>query len=403
MNILNKILGALTAKQQLIDDENYLIAKSHADNRYPFYIKAPLVLIGLIALFYILYIFGDILVPIGFSLMLAILLNPFYNKLVSFRTPKILAITIVIISSAIVVTVLMVFIASQLNNFTEMLPALKVKFNAMYVDIQYSIKRLFKIPLYKQEEFIKKALSNGQEYITATVSSMFNLLSFIVLIPIYVFLLLYYKPLLLNFIYECFDDKDGDQVEEILTETKGAVQSYVVGLMIEMVIVAILNSVALLILDVDYAILIGILGAILNLVPYLGGIVAIVIPVVIASVTKDGYVTQLLILAAYTIIQFIDNNIIMPKVVSSKVSVNALISLVIVLLGNMLWGVGGMFLSIPFVAVLKIIFDRVEDLKPWGKLLGVKLPAEDSRIQARLRRVTINNSEATTEIIIEDN
>ena len=133
-------------------------------------------------------------------------------------------------------------------------------------------------------------------------------------------------------------------------------------------------STVLLILGVRYAILLGFLGGILNMLPYIGGIIAIALPVLIATVTKDGYSTQLGIIIGYLIIQFIDNNIIFPRFVSIKVQINALVSIIVVLLGNALWGISGMFLSIPFLAVLKIIFDRVDDLKPWGRLFGDEVP-----------------------------
>jgi len=97
--------------------------------------------------------------------------------------------------------------------------------------------------------------------------------------------------------------------------------------------------------------------------------------VLMATVTKEGYTTQLAIIGAYAVIQFIDNNILVPRIVSSKVQINALFSILAVLLGGALWGFAGMFLSIPFVAVLKIICDRIEELRPWGKLLGDQVPA----------------------------
>ncbi len=159
-----------------------------------------------------------------------------------------------------------------------------------------------------------------------------------------------------------------------MQETKNAIQSYMVGLLLEAIIVAVLNSAALLILGVQYAILLGVIGALLNVLPYIGGIIAIALPVIIATITKDGYSTQLGIIVAYAIIQFIDNNILVPRIVSSQVKINALVSIVIVLLGGAVWGVSGMFLSIPFIAVLKIIFDRVDGLRPWGKLLGSEVP-----------------------------
>lgn len=147
-----------------------------------------------------------------------------------------------------------------------------------------------------------------------------------------------------------------------------------VGLLLEAIVVAILNTTALLIIGVKYAVVLGVLGAILNLLPYIGGLIAILLPVLMATVTTEGYSMQLYIIIAYFIIQFIDNNILVPRIVSSKVQLNALISILAVLLGGALWGFGGMFLSIPTVAILKIIFDRIDDLKPWGELLGDEVP-----------------------------
>jgi predicted PurR-regulated permease PerM len=146
--------------------------------------------------------------------------------------------------------------------------------------------------------------------------------------------------------------------------------------MIETAIVCALNSTALLLIGVPSAVVIGVIGGILNLIPYIGGLIAIALPILMVTITQDGFSGQLTVIAAYLIIQFFDNNILMPRVVSSKVQVNALISIVGVLLGGALWGVSGMFLSIPLIGVLKIVFDRIEELKPWGSLLGTEVPSE---------------------------
>jgi predicted PurR-regulated permease PerM len=110
------------------------------------------------------------------------------------------------------------------------------------------------------------------------------------------------------------------------------------------------------------------------MLPYIGGIIAIALPVLISVVTKDGIATPIAVVGAYTFIQFLDNNFLVPFLVSSRVKINAFFSIVVVLLGGALWGVSGMFLSIPFVAILKIIFDRLPEMKPWGKLLGDEIP-----------------------------
>jgi predicted PurR-regulated permease PerM len=197
-----------------------------------------------------------------------------------------------------------------------------------------------------------------------------------ILLPVYTFLFLYYKALLINFLYELFAEQNAQDLSKVLTQTKGAIQSYMFGLLLEAIIVATLNSIALLILGVDYAILLGVLGALLNVLPFIGGILAVLLPVFVATLTKDGIHTQVGVIIAYMVIQFIDNHFLVPYIVSSKVKINALVSLIIVFMGGALWGIPGMFLSIPFVGVLKIIFDKIPDLKPWGKLLGTEVPTK---------------------------
>ena len=127
------------------------------------------------------------------------------------------------------------------------------------------------------------------------------------------------------------------------------------------------------ILGINYAILLGIVGAILNIIPYLGGVIAVVLFMVIALVTKSPiYVVYVIVL--YTAIQLIDNNYIVPKIIGSKVKLNALISIVSVIAGAAIWGIPGMFLSIPLLAIVKLVLDRIEGLKPWGYLLGDDMP-----------------------------
>ena len=348
------------------------------ENNYPFYIKVPLILIGLYLFFYIVALLQDVLVPFAFAGLIAILLNPVYSFLESKKVNKILAITLTILLAILVVMIILFFLSAQIAQFGEMVPQLQTKFLSLLHDAQAWITAQFGMSAEKQTSMAKDAMSGSKAFVGKTLNTLVGMLTFLVLIPLYVFLLLFYKPLILNFIFEVFEKDNSDQVAEILQETKGAVQSYIVGLMIETSIIAVLNSAALLILGVKYAILLGVIGAILNLIPYIGGIIAIGLPVLMSLITGDNLTTPLLIVGAYTLIQFADNNIIVPRIVSSKVSVNALISILVVLLGGNLWGVSGMFLSIPFVAVLKIIFDRIDGLKPWGKLLGDRMPTDSN-------------------------
>jgi predicted PurR-regulated permease PerM len=361
--------------------------------QYPFYFKATVILFGLVLFVYSLAMLKGILVPFSFALIIAILLNPLVNRFQRKGVGKILAIIFSMLIALLVSGGIMYFISSQVMGFSENFPILKEKFYELLKQLQTWVLTNFGISIAKQVELINEAINSSKTLVGQTLGTAVTTLTIIFILPVYIFLLLFYKTLLLDFLYESFAEKNSTQVADILKQTKSAIQSYMVGLLIEALIVAAMNSTALIILGVKYALLLGVIGALLNMLPYIGGIIAIALPIIMATVTKNGYSTQLGILVAYIIIQFIDNNFLIPRIVSSKVQINALVSILIVLLGGALWGIPGMFLSIPFVAILKIICDRVEGMKPFGKLLGDEIPTRHKGLLWGRKRARASISE----------
>lgn len=344
------------------------------EKSYPVYIKIPAILVGLVLTVYILFILDDILVPIGFSILIAILLNPLYTRIEKL-VPKVPAILLTLLIAILLIAGLFYFLSTQISVFLDSLPLIKQKLSSLLVDAEGWAKDKFGMDLKKQIAALQSGISGGS-VLTSTVAPVLGLISVVLLIPTYIFLLLYYKPLILDFLFHLFSEKYSLRVAEILSETKGAVQSFMQGLMIEMVIVSAMNALALILIGVPSAVVIGVIGGILNMIPYIGGLVAIAIPLLMVTITKDGFSGQIAVVISYLVIQFIDNNILVPRIVSSKVQINALISIIVVLLGDAMWGVSGMFLAIPLIGVLKIIFDRIDEMKPWGMLLGTEVPSE---------------------------
>ena len=361
--------------------------------QYPFYFKSTVILFGVILLVYVMSVLRGILVPFAFALIIAILLNPLVNKFQKKGVGKVFAIIFSMLIALLVFGGIMYFISSQVVGFSESFPVLKDKLYELLNQLQAWVHSKFGISIAKQVGLINEALNSSKGLVGQTLGTALTTLLLVFILPVYIFLLLFYKTLILNFLYETFAEKNSAQVADVLQQTKSAIQSYMIGLLIEALIVAALNSTALLILGVKYAILLGLIGALLNMLPYIGGLIAIALPVLMATVTKDGFSTQLGIIIAYIIIQFIDNNFLIPKIVSSKVQINALVSILIVLLGGALWGVAGMFLSIPFVAILKIICDRVDGMKPLGKLLGDEIPTKHKGLVWGRRKAKASLSE----------
>jgi predicted PurR-regulated permease PerM len=356
--------------------------------QYPFFIKSTVILFGIILLTYSLISLRDILVPVSFAVIFAILLNPLVNRFKKRGIPHVFSIIIAMLIAILLFCGILYFLSSQIIGFGDNLPLIKNKFSSVLHQLQQWLQMKFGVAINKQVQFVNEAMNNSKAALGKTVGTALGTLAVVFLLPVYIFLLLFYKTLILNFLYEVFSEENTRQVGDILSQTKTAIQSYMVGLLLEALVVAVLNSVALLILGVPYAILIGVIGAILNMIPYIGGIIAIALPVLMATITKNGFSTQLGVIGAYAVIQFIDNNFLVPYIVSSKVKLNALFSILVVLFGGALWGVPGMFLSIPGVAILKIICDRVDGLKPWGKLLGDEMPTRHKgQIWIRRKRI----------------
>ncbi|HEY4064456.1 MAG TPA: AI-2E family transporter [Puia sp.] len=342
--------------------------------KYPFYLRATVILFGLVLVSYALANLRGILIPFSFALFLAILLNPLTDRLQTWKIPKVPSILISIVIAIIAISGLWYFLATQMMHFTDQLPVLQKKTTEMVSNLQQYLVREFKVPLEKQNQYIGEAKAGIKPLVGELLGTFLGTLSTAFLLPVYCFLFLYYKTLILNFLYEVFAEENAQEVSTVLSKVKGAIQSYMYGLVIEGLIVATMNTVALLILGVPYAVLLGVLGAILNVLPFIGGALAALLPIIMATVTRDGVHTQIAIALSYIVIQFIDNHFLIPYIVSSKVRINALISILVVLLGGAVWGFSGMFLSIPFIGILKIVFDRVPELKPWGKLLGDEIP-----------------------------
>jgi predicted PurR-regulated permease PerM len=354
--------------------------------KYPFYVKVTVIMFGLVLLVYILLNLREILVPLAFALVLAILLNPLVVSLEKIRFPRILAIAVAIIIMMIFIIGLTYFLVMQIKGISSDWPLFKQKFGMLFTRFQHFARTDFGINTKKQNEYINDAGTNLQPVLTSAMGSVVGGMVMVFLLPVYTFLFLYYKKLILNFLFEIFSEAEEKEIRVVLTQTKGAIQNYMFGILLESLIVASLNTAALFILGVPYAILLGVFGAILNILPFIGGILAVLFPILVATATRDGFSTQLWVIVAYIIIQFVDNHFLVPYIVASKVKINALVSIVIVLLGGALWGISGMFLSIPFLGVLKIIFDRIPEMRPWGLLIGKEVPTKRRGQIIQLRR-----------------
>lgn len=356
----------------------------------PFYAKFSLTLLSIVLLGVIIYIGRDILIPLCFSIVLSFLLLPINNWLVKKGLPQVPSMILSILVAVLFIAGIVYFLSVQIAAFTDDLPRIKYNLNRHLYTVQQWIRDNFNISRVEQKQAMQNAAedikTSGPGMLGSTFMTAASILIMALLLPIYTFLILYYRELIRKFLVSIFADRHRASVEEVLRESKTIIQSYMVGLLIEMGIVTALNATGFLMLGIEYAIFLAVLAAILNMVPYVGMLIASVFCMLITLANTNEFTDIIAVAVVLIIVQFIDNNFLMPYVVSSKVKINALVSIIGVLVGGALAGVSGMFLSIPGIAIMKAIFDRIDELKPWGMMLGDDLTMVKPTLRQRFRR-----------------
>ncbi|RAJ25027.1 AI-2E family transporter [Pedobacter cryoconitis] len=340
----------------------------------PFYAKLALVLFSIICLGYLAILGHSLLAPLLASFLLALLLLPLANFLEKkWRFKRSLASIVSVILMIAVIACIMLFLASQLTDLGQDWPLLKQQAIHSFESLQVWVSHTFNVNAHKQIDYLKdsatSALASSATVLGATLMTLSSTLLFLAFLLLFTFFILNYRGILFTFLITVFKEEHAEKVKQIVEQIQYIIKRYILGLFLQMLIVTTLTIVVLSLLGVKYAVLLGLITGIFNLVPYIGIFSSLLISVLITFATA-GATKVLFVLIAYVAIHALDGNILMPLVVGSKVKINALFAFIGIVVGEMIWGISGMFLCIPYLAMLKIIFDRVDELKPWGILLG---------------------------------
>lgn len=348
----------------------------------PLTVKRSIELLGLVLLGIIVNTGHNIIMPMLMAFFISIVLLPVYNFLVKRKFPRVLAISLALLLMIIVMCLIIFFIIMQTKPVIDNFSTIKQNISNHINSLSKWISNAMNISLKEQTTFINQQSQKSVDYLggilTGTAGSIGSTIVFFGLLPIYSFLILFYKDILVQFVYLWFSPEEKGKVRETISEAESIIQSYIGGLLIQITYITILLGGALLILGIPYALLIGIIFAILNLIPYIGALFGNIIGVLLTLSSSPDLSPVITVLVTIAIIQFLDNNILMPRIVGGKVKINALASLAGVFVGGAIAGIPGMFLSLPLIAVAKVIFERTEKFKQWAVLFGDKLPQKRS-------------------------
>jgi predicted PurR-regulated permease PerM len=313
-------------------------------------------------------------VPIYFSILLSILLLPVAGLLEKCYLPSTLANLIAVLLALTVIAAIVYFISSQMVGFLNDISAIREHLAEHISSLGKWLEQTVHISTAQQEILIENAKEevrhSGGQYIGETFLTVTQIVVFIILVAIYSFLILCYRHLIKRFLFAVFDSQHKESLEYVLVESKHIIQKYMTGLLIEMAIVATCNSALLLIIGVEYAIFLGVFAAVLNIVPYVGLFIGVGFTVLVTMGNSSGIHEIIWIIVGMEVIHFLDANFLMTKIVGSKVKINALMTIVGVVIGGTMIGLPGVFLALPTIAVLNVIFAQIDALKPWSILLS---------------------------------
>ena len=345
-----------------------MITKLPTSQKFTFF------LLSIILVFYVLITAKMFLYPLAVAVLLAYLLFPLANFLEKKRIPRILAILICIILLLTVITFVALFVYRKLGVFVGDFPTFRVKAINRIDEMETSISSLFGISDLQLTDFLRSRVSNMfdagstvfNKAFTATTGTLFRL----GILPVFIFMFLFYRTKFAWFIMKIVPREKQLLTLNVLREASKVASRYMGGIFTVVFVLCIINSLGLYLVGIRYAITLGVIAAIFNFIPYFGTIIGYTIPFVFALLTGDTAEPAFKVLLVFLIVQFTENNILTPNIVGNYVKINPFMIILGVIAGGMVWGLPGMFVVIPFLAILRIISEHVPALHPYVYLLG---------------------------------
>ena len=322
----------------------------------------------------VLYFGRALFIPLAFSLLIALILYPFCKWLEKHKWPRSIAIAASLIIVILLFTAILWLLLWQLNYLKNDLPVLLQKIQSALQQLQQWVNDKVGVAFNLETGWMENAARNSGgnigSFIQSVFKSMGGLLFSLFLIPVFTALFLYHREQFVQFLKALIPEKYHQRLNTILHEASYAYNKYIIGLIKVYLIVGTLNSIGLLLLGVEHAILFGMLTAFMTMVPYVGIIISSLLPITVAWVTTDSLLYPLGVVGIFAFVQYLENAVIFPKVVGQQLNVSTWAILVAMLGGGIIWGISGMVLFMPFVAILKIISGHIEEWRPLNILLS---------------------------------
>lgn len=336
----------------------------------PFSARVLIHLLLGITLVFILIVTQQLLIPLFFAILFAYALYPAADRLENWGLPRFLTNLFLILSSLLIIGLIVFGFALLINSFSEDLPQIQEQVSENLDAMKERLENSLGITQLQIDRTIENLQDFGQ-YLGQLFTATANTVLIIGLIPVYTFFILFYRNKFREFISRVFVSKYENIVQHIADQTAHVVPRYMKGLFVVCLILAFINSVGFYLIGIEYALLMGAIAAFFNLIPYLGTVIGYGIVFLFVIATQSPGLA-LAVAFQFLIVQFFENNILTPNITGSYVQINPLVTIFFLIAGGMVWGLPGMLMVIPYLAIVKIICENIPNLKPYSFLLGTR-------------------------------
>ena len=322
----------------------------------------------------ILYVAREFLIPVALAGILAMLFIKFCNTLERKGLSRGLSVLVSVLLLLIGFGIFVFLLSWQLSGLTENIESMKERATSFFQNFKQWIDKTVGISSSQQEQIIKQQgqAGSGQAggMLSGFVSGIFGVAINTILVLVYLFLFLFYRSRIKKFILKLVPSQNEPRASEIIEKSTLVSQQYLGGLAMMIVMLWIMYGIGFSLIGVEHALFFAILCGVLEIVPFVGNITGTSITV-LAVLAQGGQSEKIIgVIVIYLVVQFIQTYLIEPLVVGDQVNINPLFTIMILVIGELVWGIAGMVLAIPLLGIVKIICDHIPDLKPFGYLIG---------------------------------
>ena len=322
----------------------------------------------------ILHFGQDVFVPLSLAILISFVLYPIVTWMERKGVPRMASILISVLALILILLALVFLLINQFLDFLRELPLIRDKFSDALNLLSSFLAESYGISSEQQSswvsELFNQSASSILSFVRTTVMTSASSIVLLILVPVYAVLILYYRHHWVKVLYRIFPDYEQIEIREVLSLSIDTYYNFIKGMAIVYLIVGILNSTGLLILGVPHAILFGFIASVLTFIPYIGIMIGSLLPITMAWITYDSIWGPLGVVGVFAFVQYLEANLIFPWAVSKRLQLNTLVTLVVVFLGGIIWGMAGLILFVPYLGIVKIIADHNPKLETLSMTLG---------------------------------